>query len=99
MLSGQITVAEAARKENISKQSIDRWKAEFLETGKAALVAGKSGPSTQEEQLKAQVEYLILVLSEAAVTLQVWRTGAEGRLGLCLSKTLTSSDPRRERQH
>jgi len=52
ILSGEIGLAEAARREKVSEQSIGRWKAEFLEGGKAALVAGKTGPSSREEQLE-----------------------------------------------
>lgn len=38
VLAGEMTVAEAARKEKVSEQSIGRWKA-----GKTALAAGRSG--------------------------------------------------------
>ena len=86
VLAGEVTVAEAARKEKVSEQSIGRWKAEFLEAGKTALAAGKSGPSAREAQLEAQVEDLTLALGEAAVELRVWKKSAEGRLGP--SKTL-----------
>ena len=81
VLSGEITVAEAARKEKVSEQSIGRRKAEFLEAGKTALATGKSGPSTREAQLEAQVEDLTIALGEAAVELRVWKKSAEGRLG------------------
>ncbi len=37
ILAGEISLAEAARREKVSEQSIGRWKAEFLEGGKAAL--------------------------------------------------------------
>lgn len=43
VLAGEVTIAEAARPEKISEQSIGRWKAEFLEAGKSGLVAGKVG--------------------------------------------------------
>lgn len=43
VLAGEMTIAEAARKEKVSEQSIGRWKADFLEAGKTALAAGKSG--------------------------------------------------------
>lgn len=81
VLSGEVSVAEAARKEKVSEQSIGRWKAEFLEGGKTALAAGRSGPSSREEQLEAQVEDLTQALGEAAVELRVWKKSAEGRLG------------------
>ncbi|PMB97591.1 transposase, partial [Brevibacterium luteolum] len=31
VLAGEMSIAEAARKEKVSEQSIGRWKAEFLE--------------------------------------------------------------------
>ena len=43
ILAGELSIAEAARKEKISEQSIGRWKAEFIEAGRTALVAGRSG--------------------------------------------------------
>lgn len=36
VLTGEITIAEAARREKVSAQSIGRWKAEFLESGKTS---------------------------------------------------------------
>ena len=81
VLSGETTVAQAARKEQVSEQSIGRWKAEFLEGGKTALAAGRTGPSTREQQLQAEVQDLTQALGEAAVELRVWKKSAEGRLG------------------
>ena len=54
ILAGEVTIAEAARREKVSEQSIGRWKADFLEAGKTGLAAGKSGPSTREQQLEAE---------------------------------------------
>ena len=81
VLAGEMTIAEAARKEKVSEQSIGRWKADFLEAGKTALAAGRSGPSTREQQLVAEVVDLTQALGEAAVELRVWKKSAEGRLG------------------
>lgn len=81
VLAGEVSVAEAARREKISEQSIGRWKAEFLEAGKTALAAGRSGPSTREQQLESEVDDLTQALGEAAVELRVWKKSAEGRLG------------------
>jgi transposase len=52
-------------------------KADFLEAGKSALVAGRSGPSTREEQLETEVAELTQALGEAAVEIRV----CESRLG------------------
>jgi Helix-turn-helix domain len=48
ILAGEISIAEAARKGRVSEQSIGRWKAKFIEAGRTALVAGRSGPSSRE---------------------------------------------------
>ena len=55
ILAGETTVAEAARRATVSEQSVGNWKRQFLEAGKSGLVAGKSGPSTREQQLEAEV--------------------------------------------
>lgn len=80
MLAGEVSIAEAVRRERVSEQSVDRWKADFLEAGKTALVAGRFGPSTRE-QLEAEDAELTQALGEAAVEIPVWKNSAEGRLG------------------
>jgi transposase len=55
ILAGEITVVEAARRVKVSEQSIGTWKRQFLEAGRAGLAAGKSGLSTREQQLEAEV--------------------------------------------
>lgn len=81
VLAGEVTIAEAARREKVSEQSIGRWKAEFLEAGKTGLAAGRAGPSRREQLLEAEVADLTTALGEAAVELRVWKKSAEGRLG------------------
>ncbi len=41
ILAGEKTIAEATQREKLSEQSIGRWKAGFLETGKTGLAAGE----------------------------------------------------------
>ena len=81
ILAGETTVAAAARQAKVSEQSVGNWKRQFLESGRAGLVAGRSGPSTREAQLEAEVAELTQALGEAAVELRVWKKSAEGRLG------------------
>jgi len=81
VLAGEMKIAEAARRERVSEQSIGRWKTDFLEAGQTALVAGRSGSSTREQQLAAEVADLNQALGEGAVELRVWKRSAEGRLG------------------
>ncbi len=81
VLAGEVSIAEAARRDQVSQQSINRWKAGFLEAGKTGLAASKPGPSTREQQLEAQVSELRQALGEATLEVQVWKKSAEGRLG------------------
>jgi hypothetical protein len=50
-----------------------RWKAEFVDAGRVALAAGRSGPSSREGQQAAEVAELTQALGEAAVQIRVWR--------------------------
>jgi transposase len=78
VLSGEMTIAEAARRNKVSEQSVSRWKTQFLEGGRAGLAeGGKSGPSSREEQLQAQIDELTTALGEAHVQLRVWKRSTE----------------------
>ena len=82
ILAGEMSLVEASRREKeVSESSIGRWKSEFLEGGKAVRVARKTGPSSREEQLEAEVSELTQALGETAVEIGVWKESAEGRLG------------------
>ncbi|MGH9251775.1 MAG: helix-turn-helix domain-containing protein [Acidimicrobiales bacterium] len=81
VLAGEVSTAEAARREKVSEQAIGKWKSQFLEGGKAGLVAGSGQPPSREEQLQAEVADLTQALGEAAVELRVWKKSAEHRLG------------------
>ncbi len=56
VLQGEVTVAEAARREKFSEQAIGNWKRQFLEGGKAGIEAGKSKPSTREGEASVVAE-------------------------------------------
>ena len=82
VLSGEVTIAEVARRNKVSEQSVGRWKTQFLEAGRAGMAEGaKLGSSSREDQLQAQVEELTTALGEAHVELRVWKKSAEHRLG------------------
>jgi transposase len=82
VISGELTIAEAARRGKASEQSISRWKQQFLESGKAGLVDGRPpGPNDREQRLLEEVEELKAALGEAHVELRVWKRSAEHRLG------------------
>lgn len=72
VLAGE-AIATAASREGVSKQSVSRWRAEFVEGGKAALAAKKALTSSQEKQLEAKVTELTQALGEAAVEIRAMK--------------------------
>jgi transposase len=80
VLAGELTMAEAARRNKVSETSIGKWKQQFLEAGRLGLAAGGSSRPSREEALQAEVEELTTALGEAHVELRVWKKSAEGRL-------------------
>jgi transposase len=82
VISGELSVAEAARRGKASEQSISTWKRQFLEGGKAGLTAnGLPQPNQRERALADENEELKAALGEAHVELRVWKKSAEHRLG------------------
>jgi transposase len=82
VISGELSIAEAARRGKASEQSISTWKRQFLEGGKAGLAAsGPVAPSQRERALAEENEELKAALGEAHVELRVWKKSAEHRLG------------------
>ncbi len=81
VIGGEMSVAEAARRGKASEQSISIWKRQFLEGGKAGLVAASRGVHPRERMLLEEVEELKAALGEAHVELRVWKRSAEHRLG------------------
>jgi transposase len=82
VISGEMSIAEAARRSKVSETSIGNWKRQFLEGGKQGLAdGGRPGSSPQERRLEAEVEELKAALGEAHVELRVWKRSAEYRLG------------------
>ncbi len=82
VISGEMSIAEAARRSKVSEQSIGNWKRQFLEGGKQGLAdGGRPGSNPQVQRLEAEVEELKAALGEAHVELRVWKKSAEYRLG------------------
>jgi transposase len=77
VVSGEMTVAEAARRSKVSEQSIGNWKRQFLEGGKQGLAdGGRPGSSPQVQRLEDEVEDLKTALGEAHVELRAWKKSA-----------------------
>ena len=86
---GEVSIAEAARREGVSQTSIANWRDQFLNAGSAAVAAGgPTKPTSREQQLAAENEQLAAALGEAHVELRLWRKG-----GGALYPASTSSRP------
>lgn len=93
VLRGEVSVAEAARREGASAVSVSKWRDQFLAGGRRALEAGaRHGPSAREQQLAAEVEQLNTALGEAHMELRVWKKGGS------LYGASTSSTPSARRR-
>jgi len=77
VLRGDVSVAEAARRNGVSEQSIGNWKQRFLAGGQESMQAGGTKVSSREQVLSAENEELKSALGEAYVELRVWKKGAE----------------------
>src|SRR5918911_520341 len=76
VLKGEITIAEAARREGTSQTSVAAWREQFLAGGEAALAErSRHGPSTRERTLKADIEQLNAAPGETHMELRLWRKG------------------------
>lgn len=80
VLRGEMTVAEAARRNRCSETSIAKWREQFVQGGLGALEAGAArGPSAREAQLERELGELTSALGEAHVELRLMRRdGAAG---------------------
>ncbi|WP_206516704.1 transposase [Brachybacterium saurashtrense] len=80
VLAGEVTVAGAARRAEVSGQQVGNWKRQFLEGGRSGIATGKSTPSSREQQLEAEVADLSQALGEAHLEARVWKKSAEVHL-------------------
>jgi transposase len=80
VLAGEMTMAEAARRSGVSRETVAKWRDRFVAGGRDALQDKLSGPSSvsmEERRLRAEAEQLKLALAEATVQLRIWQKGAE----------------------
>jgi transposase len=82
VLSGELTLAEAARRHGVSTGVINVWRNRFIDAGRAAMEDGPPGRAGAqgnfvERRQRAEIEQLKLALAEATVQLRIWQKGAE----------------------
>lgn len=75
VLRGEVSIAEAARREGVSETTIAKWRDRFLEGGQTAVAAGGAGGSRREQRLEAEIDELTSALGEAHMELRLWRKG------------------------
>ena len=80
VLSGELSIAQAARQEHLAESSIYRWKADFLKAEDSALLpGGATHASAHEEHLQARVQDLIQALGAAMPEAWRWKKNAKSR--------------------
>jgi transposase len=82
VLSGEVTMADAARRHAVAAKTVQMWRDRFLAGGRQALLEQKvPGTATQEtvteRRMRLENEQLKLALAEATVQLRIWQKGAE----------------------
>ena len=76
VLRGEVTVAEAARRNKCSETSIAKWRDQFMAAGAAALEEGaQRGPSGREAELERELTEVTTALGEAHVRLRLLMRG------------------------
>lgn len=82
VLSGEVSMSEAARRMGVSTQAVVKWRDRFLAAGREALMddrlsgPAKAGESVAERRMRHENEQLKLALAEATVQLRIWKRGA-----------------------
>ena len=79
VLRGEMSVAEAARRNKCSETSVAKWRDQFLQGGVGALEASATrGPSTREAQLERELAEVTSALGEAHVELRLLKREGTG---------------------
>lgn len=83
VLSGESSIAEAARRHGISQTSIGKWKEQFVLGGREGLQHGGASAKTtgREAQLEAEVDDLTRALGEVHVELRAIKRGGPQAMG------------------
>jgi transposase len=82
VLSGEVSMSEAARRVGVSTPAVAKWRDRFLAAGREALLddrlsgPAKAGESVAERRMRHENEQLKLALAEATVQLRIWKKGA-----------------------
>jgi transposase len=73
VITGRESVTEAARRAQVSPESVETWRRLFLDGGLQALEGAGPRRPTRESLLEKEVESLKEALGEVFLELDVWR--------------------------
>jgi transposase len=73
VITGRESVTEAARRAQVSTESVETWRRLFLDGGLQALEGAGPRRPTRENLLEKEVESLKEALGEVFLELDVWR--------------------------
>lgn len=82
VLSGELTMTEAARRHGVVAATVQKWRDRFLQGGREALLevrlpGTRTSETLAEQRMRLENEQLKLALAEATVQLRIWQKGAE----------------------
>ncbi|MCX4422561.1 MULTISPECIES: helix-turn-helix domain-containing protein [Streptomyces] len=77
LLSGELSVSQAARQAGVSEQAIGNWKRQFIAAGSQGLEGGDRQSSERERKLNAQITELKTALGEVYVQLRARRAAVD----------------------
>ncbi|MCL7490028.1 transposase [Streptomyces sp. MCA2] len=77
VLSGDITVSQAAREAGVSEQAVGNWKRQFIASGSQGLAGGDRQSSERERKLHAQIAELKTALGEVYIQLRARKQGVD----------------------
>lgn len=83
VLSGESTIAQAARRHGVSETSIGKWRDQFLTAGRHGLEHGdRAGKSTgREARMVEEIDDLTRALGEAHVKIRALERGGVSVMG------------------
>ncbi|MEU7551665.1 transposase [Streptomyces sp. NPDC044571] len=77
ILSGDLSVSQAASSVGVSEQAVGNWKRQFISSGTQGLEGGVSQSSERERRLLAQITELKTALGEVYIQLRARRNAVD----------------------
>ncbi|MGW3045661.1 transposase [Kitasatospora sp. NPDC001159] len=79
IISGEVSISQAARQANVSEQSVGNWKRQFISAGRQGLDGAERRNAERERQLLAEIAELKAALGEIYVQLRSKRQSVDYR--------------------